>query len=163
MPTAPLLLGPLPPAIPDPLLMPMGKYYPSNYKSPANTSLNNPNSSAATPQAPMPPTLSIPTTILKRGSKHQPGHERKSSDMKRKLQQYQRDMIAQTRTASAAASGVPMAYFDEPIPPKLQPAGSPGPITPFELEESSGYIVAGRQAERVRKASLASNGLERQR
>jgi hypothetical protein len=67
-------------------------------------------------------------------------------------------MIAQARLASdskvAASKGTP-----EPISPRLLPAGSPGPITPFELEESAGYMVAGaRNGE-----SLIGGGLERER
>jgi hypothetical protein len=37
----------------------------------------------------------------------------------------------------------------EPNSPRLLPAGSPGPITPFELEmedSEEGYIVAGHRA-----------------
>ena len=54
-------------------------------------------------------------------------------------------MIAQARLASdsgvAASKGTP-----EPISPRLLPAGSPGPITPFELEESAGYMAAGARS-----------------
>jgi hypothetical protein len=48
----------------------------------------------------------------------------------------------------------------EPNSPRLQPMGSPGPITPFELEEADGYIVAGSAAvrkENVRQLEMISN------
>ena len=50
----------------------------------------------------------------------------------------------------------------KPISPRLLPLGSPGPITPFELEESSetGYVVAGAMA---RTNSLIGGGLESER
>jgi hypothetical protein len=49
----------------------------------------------------------------------------------------------------------------KPISPRLLPAGSPGPITPFELEgEDDGYIVAGGRA---RGNSLIGNGLDKER
>ncbi len=67
-------------------------------------------------------------------------------------------MIAQARLASdpgvLGLKGAP-----EPVSPRLLPAGSPGPITPFELEESAGYIVVGTRT----SESLTGSGLERER
>lgn len=47
----------------------------------------------------------------------------------------------------------------EPVSPRLLPTGSPGPITPLELEMDGdeGYLVAGTRA---RGGSLISAGLE---
>lgn len=81
--------------------------------------------------------------------------------MKRKLQQYQRDMIAQARSAASTSIAATMGSIrKEPNSPRLQPAGSPGPITPFELEEleNEGYIAAGYRA---RSNSLIAQGLQR--
>ncbi|KAL5325216.1 hypothetical protein ACEPPN_006340 [Leptodophora sp. 'Broadleaf-Isolate-01'] len=145
---SPSALGQLSPTIPETLRIPMGKYHPSNYKSPTSTEVSTPTS---TPRAPLPPTnLSIPASTSKRGSKERPGHERKSSDIKRKLQEYQRNMIAQAR--SAAPTMKDGRISKEPNSPRLQPMGSPGPITPFELEEADGYIVAGSAAVRKENA-----------
>lgn len=145
--------GPMSPTMPENLMIPMGKYHPSVYKSPASTEVSTPN---ATPRPSfLPPTsLSIPAST-KRGQ-HRPGHERKSSDVKRKLQQYQQNMIAQAKSAASrpttAKSGV-----TKPASPRLLPAGSPGPITPFELEgESDGYLIAGHRA---RRTSLIGDAL----
>lgn len=149
----PNLLGPLSPSIPEPLLKPMGKYHPSNYKSPVNTTVSTPTSSSS--RAMLPPTnLSIPPTLnTKRQNKSQrPGHERKSSDVTRKIQQYQRDMIAQAHmSAQSSMAGVALGERSkkkEPVSPRLLPAGSPGPITPLELEMDGedGYLVAGHRA-----------------
>jgi hypothetical protein len=62
-------------------------------------------------------------------------------------------MIAQARMASTAQGdlgNVKVMGIAKPVSPRLAPLGSPGPITPFELEESAaaGYLVAGaRMAE----------------
>ncbi|KAE9365638.1 hypothetical protein N431DRAFT_102766 [Stipitochalara longipes BDJ] len=160
----PNLLGPLSPTIPEPLLKPMGKYHPSNYKSPVSTEVSTPTSHpSASSRAMLPPTnLAIATLQSKRRNKSQsqarPGHERKSSDVTRKLQQYQRDMIAQARiSAQTSLAGVP-GHKKEPNSPRLLPCGSPGPITPLELEMDGedGYLVAGNRA---RGGSL-TGGLE---
>jgi hypothetical protein len=61
-------------------------------------------------------------------------------------------MIAQARLASSSHihGHSREASFGggrvKPDSPKLMPLGSPGPITPFELEESAGYLVAGARA-----------------
>ncbi|PMD33112.1 hypothetical protein L207DRAFT_175466 [Hyaloscypha variabilis F] len=157
----PNLLGPLSPTIPEPLLKPMGKYHPSNYKSPASTSVSTPTSHPSSSSAGMlPPThLTIPTLQSKRKNKSQnparSGHERKSSDVTRKLQQYQRDMIAQARISAQTSMNMSLSRSvagagqkKEPNSPRLLPCGSPGPITPLELEMDGedGYLVAGARA-----------------
>lgn len=133
--------------------MPLGKYHPSNYNSPASSSANTPGVTSVPP--PFPSThLKIPQQSNKRAAPPRSVHERRGSDVKRKIQQYQRDMIAQARLKSS--DSIPLA-LKEPNSPKLTPLGSPGPITPFELEESDGYLVAGT------KASLASSSVDVQR
>jgi hypothetical protein len=83
--------------------------------------------------------------------------------MKRKLQQYQRDMIVQARLA-ALPSTHEQTQSAKPSSPKLQPLGSPGPITPLELEESSGYMVAGmRGADRERQRELVGKMIDQER
>ncbi|EKD14401.1 uncharacterized protein L3040_008238 [Drepanopeziza brunnea f. sp. 'multigermtubi'] len=139
-----MLSGQFSPSIPETLRIPKGKYYPSNYQSPNPSEISTPPSSL--PRISLPPTnLSLPPTSSKRASKDRAGHERTSSDVKRKLQQYQRDMIAQ---AQETASTLRATTSKEPLSPRLLPVGSPGPITPFELEEADGYLVAGNAAVR---------------
>ena len=55
-------------------------------------------------------------------------------------------MIAQARAAAPTMKDGRISK--EPSSPRLQPLGSPGPITPFDLEEADGYIVAGSSAVR---------------
>lgn len=152
--------GQLSPAVPEPLRMPMGKYHPSNYQSPSSSTVTTP---LAMPRPSLPPsTLSIPPPSSRLRAKDGPGHERKTSDIKRKIQQYQRDMIAQAR--SAANSTRQAAARKEPISPRLEPLGSPGPITPFELEEADGYITAGSPAlrkENERQLEMMRNEIVR--
>lgn len=93
--------------------MPLGKYHPSNYKNKVEVAAAPTNSS-------------------------QPLHARQESDIRKKLQQYQRDMVEQ-----AAIMGRLQFTGAKPENPRLVPLGSPGPVTPMELEESDGYLVAG--------------------
>ncbi|TVY46936.1 hypothetical protein LCER1_G009256 [Lachnellula cervina] len=143
----------------DALGIPAGKYYPSNYNSPATTRVSTPTSAVA----PLPPTnLILPSaTAHKTKRQKSSGHERNSSDVKRKLQQYQRDMIAQARHAKSRTGGKGPGFhiqLPKPISPKLMPAGSPGPITPFELEECDEYLTSGT---RDRGGSSIGGGLQR--
>ncbi|KAB8296058.1 hypothetical protein EYC80_008865 [Monilinia laxa] len=137
--------------MPETLVIPKGKYYPSNYTS-----------------SPASPAQGIPSSILNGGNLHlptknqrqnptNPNHQRRSSDIKRKLQKYQRDMIEQARTVHAQVTSLPGVSVpgSKPVSPRLLPLGSPGPITPFELEESSGYLIAGQ----IRTSGLTGGGL----
>lgn len=66
-------------------------------------------------------------------------------------------MIAQARSAaSISIAGTMNATKKEPSSPRLLPAGSPGPITPFELEDidNEGYIAAGHRAHDNQMARL---------
>ncbi|KAI1803689.1 hypothetical protein F4811DRAFT_323342 [Daldinia bambusicola] len=137
--------------------LPMGKYYPSNYVKRKEEKRNRQQSRPPT-STPLPPMLSkseslIPTT---RDSSAM-GHSRNESDAKRRLQQYQRDMIAQATLAlnggnvnAAALSSLRTIGFTSmpgPGKPRLAPLGSPGPVTPMELENSQeGYLAAGGAA-----------------
>ncbi|TVY38430.1 hypothetical protein LOCC1_G006926 [Lachnellula occidentalis] len=128
----------------DALHIPAGKYYPSNYNSPATTRVSTPTSAPG----PLPGTnLTLPSaTAHKTKRQKSSGHERNSSDVKRKLQQYQRDMIAQARHAKSRTGGRAPGFhiqMPKPVSPKLMPAGSSGPITPFELEECDEYLTSG--------------------
>jgi len=123
------------------LMQPKGKYHPSNYQlSPATPTAHNPTIGVTTVPAQMDMNkLYIPTKHNKAKREQNTGHERKPSDVKRQLHQYQRDMIVAARMTQAAGGGP----SPKPKSPQLLPLGSPGPITPFELEEEQGgYIFA---------------------
>ncbi|KAI3327154.1 hypothetical protein HD806DRAFT_520102 [Xylariaceae sp. AK1471] len=136
--------------------LPMGKYYPSNYERRKNekrkgkkhrptsdpTLFNSIKSESQVPTLNQTPTM---------------GHSRNESEAKRRLQQYQRDMIAQATIAlnggnlnPATLSSLRSLGFSniaKPSKPRLGPARSPGPIiTPMELEghtdSTEGYLGA---------------------
>lgn len=138
----------LPSGLHDDVALPLGKYYPSNWERRHGKSK---------PTRPMPPGKPIPAAVQSepqvptyRGDQ---GHARSGSEAQRRLQQYQRDMVAQAAMAasailskSASTSGsalppshvrVPMAFFKlhRPVSPRLRPVGSPGPVTPMSLED----------------------------
>jgi hypothetical protein len=147
--------------------LPVGKYYPSNYEqrhAPQREHSNRPSitesasssfkldaqSSTGHPSIPTSPTTS-------------------ESDARRKMQQYQRDMIAQAsmllgNTAKAGAKGTNISAMGlpnkdirfgagmprKPRSPRLAPLGSPGPVTPMDLEGMGcgGYMDVGMSQDR---------------
>lgn len=150
--------------------LPMGKYYPSNYEqrhaSPVSQTPN---------MMPPPPTSGNLSSPVKSDSQLQTsvrlGESIPRTDAKQRLQQYQRDMIAQARlaanqvlgdvpqgmatlpTATVSLNGVPlqslqqfgMTSIHKPTSPRLLPLGSPGPVTPMDLEGGEGgYLDHGR-------------------
>ncbi|OBR05905.1 hypothetical protein CH63R_10025 [Colletotrichum higginsianum IMI 349063] len=162
--------------------LPMGKYYPSNYEQ------QNTHGPRIGPSGP-------PTRVSStRSEGHIPSREafrassRQDSEARRKLQQYQRDMIAQARLAASEVlgsspnqvnapsstitlNGVPFTNLHhigttgvhKPISPRLLPLGSPGPVTPMDLEsEQSGYIDRGCNDEIARMLRAEEQRLRRE-
>ncbi|KAI0395187.1 hypothetical protein F5Y17DRAFT_220159 [Xylariaceae sp. FL0594] len=149
--------------------LPMGKYYPSNYERRKDEKRK------AKAHRPMPsdPVLfntskseSQVPTLNQTGTAN---HTRNESDAKRRLQQYQRDMIAQATIALnggninqatlSSLRSMGLKNVTKPAKPRLAPLGSPGPITPMELDGSGdGYLgargLADAQAE-VRRETQA--------
>ncbi|KAI1263373.1 hypothetical protein F5Y18DRAFT_429061 [Xylariaceae sp. FL1019] len=138
--------------------LPMGKYYPSNYKQrkdakrkaqiPRPSALEPTVCSTSSKSESQVPTLSQPTS-----SKYATGHVRNESEARRRLQQYQRDMVAQATLALNGGTVSPatrtslrslgFTHIAKPSKPRLAPLGSPGPVTPMELEGSdTGYLGA---------------------
>jgi hypothetical protein len=121
------------------------------------------------------------------------GRDRTTNEVQKKIERYQRDMIAQARklnsgqvdvgdlpVISGSVKGVAVGRStgvrnlgavtgagvrvdgtwlprSKPISPKLLPLGSPGPITPFELEElgEGGYLVARGTGGRSEREAVA--------
>ncbi|CAG8975017.1 hypothetical protein HYALB_00012184 [Hymenoscyphus albidus] len=145
----------------DAFTIPKGKYYPSNYITPMTSQSSTPRTSLT----PVATSLQIPA-YNNTNNKKRPSHERNNSDVKRKLQQYQRDMIAQARAASHAPPSDITWTVPRPVSPRLAPLGSPGPITPLELENNDGYLAAGsRHLIDNNERNLVENfiGVERRR
>ncbi|KZL68908.1 hypothetical protein CT0861_07630 [Colletotrichum tofieldiae] len=171
--------------------LPMGKYYPSNYEQ---------QNSCGALTGPSGPPSRVSST---RSEGHIPTREafrtssRQDSEVRRKLQQYQRDMIAQARLAASEVlgsspnqtnaapsstimlNGVPLTNLHhigttgvhKPISPRLLPLGSPGPVTPMDLEgEQGGYLDRGRnddiarmlraEEQRIRREGATSPAVE---
>ncbi|KAI1761994.1 hypothetical protein GGR53DRAFT_521976 [Hypoxylon sp. FL1150] len=137
--------------------LPMGKYYPSNYvkrkeekRSRQQSQFQRPPTSTPVSSAVSKSEIQVPTT------RDIPAmtHSRNESEAKRRLQQYQRDMIAQATLAlnggnmtAATLSSLRTIGFasmsNNPSKPKLVPLGSPGPVTPMDLEGAEdGYLGA---------------------
>lgn len=174
----------LPSGAPDTLL-PMGKYYPTNYerrkrnkRQQQEQQLLQEQDEAQQPQQ----TVSRSTALTSLSSSAKSDSQiptrstdvsRHDSEVKRRLQQYQRDMIAQARLAanqvlggasktsqippaSVTLNGVPLRNLQhfgasgihKPVSPRLLPLGSPGPVTPMDLEGGDGgYLDRGSRVE----------------
>ncbi|KAI0548465.1 hypothetical protein F4679DRAFT_550557 [Xylaria curta] len=130
--------------------LPMGKYYPSNYerrKDEKKAKKHRPTTSAPTMSGSTKSESQVPTV----NQTSSIGHSRNESEAKARLQQYQRDMIAQASIAlgrgapnEATLGSIRQYGFNhliKPSKPRLVPLGSPGPVTPMELEGSAtGYL-----------------------
>lgn len=103
------------------------------------------------------------------------------SEVRQKLLQYQRDMVTQATMAATdllgpskdgAKSGAAVSQRNaalqelrlsapaphKPISPRLLPLGSPGPVTPMELESGvSSYLDKAIVVDRPRMDSLTSS------
>ncbi|OCK80571.1 hypothetical protein K432DRAFT_404589 [Lepidopterella palustris CBS 459.81] len=87
--------------------------FPSQSSSTANTPVTNPNS----PQPPVSPR----------------SQQKQYSEAQKQLYLYQRELVANN----------PKTSRPRPTSPRLLPTGSPGPVTPLELEGQDGYLMAG--------------------
>lgn len=130
--------------------LPMGKYYPSNYerrKDEKKGKKRRPVTSAPTMSSSAKSESQVPAV----NQTSSMGHSRSESEAKARLQQYQRDMIAQASIAlgrgnpnEATLGSIRQYGFNhviKPSKPRLVPLGSPGPVTPMELEGTDvGYL-----------------------
>ncbi|RYO89555.1 hypothetical protein DL766_004601 [Monosporascus sp. MC13-8B] len=139
--------------------LPMGKYYPSNYEK-RKMQKQRPQISDIT-SSPMKSDTQV--TTARQGT--MAGHARHESEAKRRLAQYQRDMIAQAamalggsgvnRAAVPTLANIGFSSLPKPDKPRLQPLGSPGPVTPMELEGADGYLDARASGEEAQKEEIA--------
>ena len=102
------------------------KYHPANFPPAHSIAVASPESNNSTP----------PQQISPRQ------HQRVISDAQRQLFFYQREMM----NAAVRSSTPPL--LDNPVSPRLAPMGSPGPVTPLELESKDGYLAVGMQSSR---------------
>lgn len=141
--------------------LPMGKYYPSNYEHRKADKHGRPSTSTASSYTSY-PSLSNPSQ-----ESIGLGQPRYESDAKRRIQQYQRDMIAQANSAlnhgslspaalqSLRSIGFGVITSPNPCKPRLEPLGSPGPVTPMELGGSDGYLSARGATDSIQAEEIA--------
>jgi hypothetical protein len=151
----------IPSGIHDDVVLPLGKYYPTNWERRHGKASQDRPSLMTQPAASA--IRSEPQVPKYHGDQPRP---RPGFDVKRRLQQYQRDMVAQAAMAASALiassgaanpatasslSGVPLPKVQlaanflkahKPVSPRLRPVGSPGPVTPMSLEGES-YLSLG--------------------
>lgn len=166
--------------------VPMGKYYPTNYESRMSRTQPPMRHSSSTSSVSSTRSISVlhEQQQQQQHQTHLPHQIRSESDAKSRLQQYQRDMTAQTRMVAGAATGAissnrtstpstlssaPRNLFPygntmvigasimaaTPVSPRLHPLGSPGPVTPMNLEESKGDYLSKGQTPPSRPSSVS--------
>ncbi|KAI5369865.1 hypothetical protein Slin15195_G007430 [Septoria linicola] len=116
----------------NPLRLPsLPRFHPANFPSGQSSAQSTPdgNSHVSSPQPPISPRA----------------YQRMYSEAQKQLYFHQRDFL----TASAG----------KPTSPRLQPLGSPGPVTPLELEGDEGYLIAGARS--VNNSATPSDVAER--
>lgn len=140
--------------------MPIGKYYPSNYEQ-RKRQKHRPQMSDITST----PMKSDSHIITSRPAQMTAAHSRNESEVKRRLAQYQRDMIAQAAMAIGGSNvnramvpsiaNMGFSHVYKPDKPRLQPLGSPGPVTPMELEGADGYLDVRGSTEETQREEMA--------
>ena len=161
----------------DNIALPMGKYYPTNYENRKAVHSSHPRRPSARAEAAA-AGHSEPQLTYRR----EDNHRRTGSDAKRLVEQYQRDMVAQASmalisNASGLSSstripdnatlkniqlGATVLKTHKPLSPRLVPLGSPGPVTPMELDgNGDGYLSkGGARAEERQRRETQSPGWE---
>lgn len=129
----------------QPLQLPaLPRYHPSNYER-------------ATPSPSLSSNTSRPSTTYRSSARSPQPHQRQLSDAQYKLHQYQRDIITtatrQSRPTAPSTNGT-----TRPVSPRLNPLGSPGPVTPMMLEEQTDYLLAGAASRGLSSGSFGEAG-----
>ncbi|KAJ8607946.1 hypothetical protein MRB53_039950 [Persea americana] len=103
-------------------LPPLPRFHPANFPSSHHSSMQS------TPESQSPQSLA---PVSPRAP------QRMYSDAQKQLYFHQREMLATALRASSPSQA------GRPTSPRLVPLGSPGPVTPLELEGDEGYLLAG--------------------
>jgi hypothetical protein len=117
------------------------RFHPANFPSSHGSTHSTPDGSSAmtSPQPPMSPRT----------------HQRMYSDAQKQLYLHQREVL------SAAARVTSPGPIRKPISPRLQPLGSPGPVTPLELEGAEGYLIGGVRSTSANNAAPSAELVEK--
>ncbi|THW55903.1 hypothetical protein D6D19_10661 [Aureobasidium pullulans] len=115
------------------------RFHPANFPSSQSSSVANTPGTASNSGHPSPNPPVSPKA-----------QQRLYSEAQKQLYLYHRETVAAQAAVAAAASassGRPQsARYEKPLSPRLAPLGSPGPVTPLELEGQDGYLLAGAHA-----------------
>ena len=106
------------------------RYHPANYASTNSSTVYTSASPLSSPQPTMSPRQ----------------QQRQYSEPQKQLHHYQRELINLNR-ASVKSPSLNSLRLPRPMSPRLVPHGSPGPITPLELEEREGFFFGGLRTE----------------
>ncbi|SLM36085.1 hypothetical protein LPUS_05512 [Lasallia pustulata] len=129
----------------QPLQLPvLPRYHPSNYER-------------ATPSPSVSSNASRPSITYRSSARSPQPHQRQLSDAQYKLHQYQRDIIT-TATRQPRPARTPTNGPTKPVSPRLNPLGSPGPVTPMMLEEQTDYLLAGAESGGLSPGSFGEKG-----
>lgn len=103
-------------------LPPLGRFHPANFpSSQSSSSAQTPATGPNSPQSPVSPRT----------------YQKQYTDAQRQMYQYQQQLLAATARSTRGSVG------PKPSSPRLHPLGSPGPVTPLELEETNDYFMTG--------------------
>lgn len=94
------------------------RFHPANFPSQNSSTTNTPATGPNSPQPPLSPRT----------------HQKQYSDAQRQMFTYYTGRHS------------PRGSITKPTSPRLIPMGSPGPVTPLELEDGGGYLTAGSHA-----------------
>ncbi|THV93988.1 hypothetical protein D6D03_02818 [Aureobasidium pullulans] len=115
------------------------RFHPANFPSSQSSSVANTPGTASNSGHPSPNPPVSPKA-----------QQRLYSEAQKQLYLYHRETVAAQAAVAAAASassGRPQSVrYEKPLSPRLAPLGSPGPVTPLELEGQDGYLLAGAHA-----------------
>lgn len=115
---------------------------PSSAGSPLVTSPTPPLSSPATPSSPRQQYQHLYASAQYQGRQHLDAPQRQLHAHQRDLINMNRLHASQTGQLSPTLSSTTLRAIS-PLSPRLDPCGSPGPVTPLELEARDGYMFPG--------------------
>lgn len=169
--------------------IPLGKYYPTNWENRNGRSaphLHAHSSASAAPAASSSTSSGSESQTAQRrtGPPTVAPQHSDQEDRQKLLLQYKRDMVTQASMAAHRVvatvvranaangadplTGIPpnlqLPPFPRPVSPRLAPMGSPGPVTPMELESGDGgYLGRGMAAlslDRGHRPEAAAKGVD---
>ncbi|KAF2140635.1 uncharacterized protein K452DRAFT_230126 [Aplosporella prunicola CBS 121167] len=119
------------------------RFHPANFPSQSSSAAQTPSTNPNSPQPPPSPYA----------------QQRQYSEAQRQLYLYQRELLATAaRNMHASSTG---GATVRPVSPRLNPLGSPGPVTPLELEGQGDYLVAGARSAAALAAGSQSDLVEK--